>query len=303
MSDLTSIEKLKLEKLLEMGGGYVLDFSNYTFQAFILENISVDIYDAKYSNNSGSKANRLRSFWSIESNRLVGELIDSLLEYWKEKRFLANQVNTLQEEALYDSCKIIAGRLRGTLQADINHLQSNKRDDFIQQQRELLRTFDDFAALSSASEARQRGFLLEKLLENIFRLYSITTEKGFKRNDGGEQIDGAFSLDGWHYLVECKWTEKLADIRQLDSLYGKLSRSGRQTMGLFLSVNGWSDNVIPLLKQNQEKSIILMDGYDLRCSLNEQVDVHLGKLVLKKVSVLNFYGEPFYSASKYIGEL
>ncbi len=35
MSDLTSIEKLKLEKLFDMESGYVLDFSNRTFGNFI----------------------------------------------------------------------------------------------------------------------------------------------------------------------------------------------------------------------------------------------------------------------------
>jgi len=49
MSDLTSIEKLKLEELLEMGGGYVLGFSNATFQEFIWENSNIDIYDKKYA--------------------------------------------------------------------------------------------------------------------------------------------------------------------------------------------------------------------------------------------------------------
>ena len=37
MSDLTSIEKRKMEKLLGMGGGYVLDFSNTTFDEFVKE--------------------------------------------------------------------------------------------------------------------------------------------------------------------------------------------------------------------------------------------------------------------------
>ena len=60
----------------------------------------------------------------------------------------------------------------------------------------------------------------------------------FARNSGGEQIDGAFKLDDWHYIVECRWRERLADIRQLDGLYGQVQRSGRQTMGLYLSVNG-----------------------------------------------------------------
>ncbi len=80
MSDLSSIEKLKLEKLFEMGGGYVLDFSNRTFQEFILDNVGIDIYDSKYDYASGSKANRLRAFWSEESNYLVSKLIFESLE-------------------------------------------------------------------------------------------------------------------------------------------------------------------------------------------------------------------------------
>jgi len=125
----------------------------------------------------------------------------------------------------------------------------------------------------------------------------IPTQKSFKRNEGGEQIDGAFKLDGWYYLVECKWTENLTDIRQLDSLYGKVNRSGRQTLGLFLSINGWSKNVCPLLKQNNDKSIILMDGFDLRSILVEHNNLHLKELILKKLEYLNCEGEPFYSAN------
>lgn len=81
MSDLTSIEKIKLEKLLEMNSGYVLDFSNRTFQEFILENSNIDINDEKYNYHSGSKANRLRGFWKEESNSTVGKLIEIFLEY------------------------------------------------------------------------------------------------------------------------------------------------------------------------------------------------------------------------------
>ena len=44
MSDLRKIEKLKLEKMLDMGGGYVLDFSNRTFEEFILDSTRLDIY-------------------------------------------------------------------------------------------------------------------------------------------------------------------------------------------------------------------------------------------------------------------
>ena len=48
MSDLTFIEKTKLEKLFAMGGGYVLDFSDRTFAEFVVESTGKEIYDAKY---------------------------------------------------------------------------------------------------------------------------------------------------------------------------------------------------------------------------------------------------------------
>lgn len=296
MSDLSSIEKIKLEKIFEMGGGYVLDFSNRTFQEFMLENMNADIYDQKYSHYSGSKANRLRAFWTKEPNLLVGDLIDKLLEYWSEKRIIENRVNTLQEEDLYEKCREIASRLKGK-KSTIDK-STSEQSNLDAQLRIMLNTFDQFASLSSSSDKRHRGYLLEDLLQKVFATYGIPTEKSFKRNDGGEQIDGAFTLDGWHYIVECKWTESLSDIRQLDSLYGKLNRSGKQTMGLFLPINGWSNNVVPLLKQNPNKSILLMDGYDLRCVLDEHVNINLRELILKKLSHLNFDSEPFYSVSQ-----
>src|SRR5438034_7424821 len=60
MSDLTGPEKRALERVLAMGGGYILDFSNRTFSEFVMDSTGRDIYDARYDCGSGSKANRLR---------------------------------------------------------------------------------------------------------------------------------------------------------------------------------------------------------------------------------------------------
>jgi hypothetical protein len=102
-------------------------------------------------------------------------------------------------------------------------------------------------------------------------------------------------LEGWHYIVECRWRTKLANIRELDGLYGQIGRSGKQTMGLFLSINGWSDNVVPVIKQNQDKSIILMEGYDLRTVLAQPMD--LRSLLKAKLSALNLDSEPYFSVA------
>ena len=299
MSDLTSIEKLKLEKLLEMGSGYVLDFYNKTFQEFILENANIDIDNDKYFYNGSSKANRLRAFWKEESNSIVGELLEKLIEYWRVKRLIGQKEIRPEEQELFNECKNISQRLTG-LAARKQNEDSSKKDDFPSVRSDLLLEFDRFAALTSLEDKKKRGFLLENLLERIFSLYEIPAQKSFKRNEGGEQIDGAFKIEGSYFLVECKWTQKLTDIRQLDSLYGKISRSGKHTLGLFLSINGWSSNVTPLLKQNQDKSIILMDGYDLRSTLEEHKTIDLKNLLLKKLDCLHFEGAPFYSAVQFL---
>jgi len=84
MSDLTGIEKLKLERALDMGGGYVLGFSNRTFGEFFLDFFGIDIWDAKYDYASGSKANRMRALWKLEGNYLVGQVLQTIFENWQE---------------------------------------------------------------------------------------------------------------------------------------------------------------------------------------------------------------------------
>jgi len=84
VSDLTAVEKRKIERALGMGSGYVLNFSNRTFADFFLDSVGLDIDDEKYDYASGSKANRMRAFWDKESNYLVGKVLGSLFDEWQE---------------------------------------------------------------------------------------------------------------------------------------------------------------------------------------------------------------------------
>jgi len=180
-------------------------------------------------------------------------------------------------------------------QAEVKRQEQERLVGFNKEADLILRMFDD---LCVDEDHQHRGFLLQDLLNRLFSLHGITIFKSFTRNQGGEQIDGAFILEGWHYLVECRWRGKAADIRQLDGLLGQVERSGKQTTGLFLSMNRWSENVVPLLKQNPNKSIILMDGYDLRCVLARTAD--LQDFLLTKIAKLNLEAEPFFGANEYL---
>lgn len=121
MSDLKLTEKQKLEKLLDMGGGYVLNFSNRTFYEFVFEHCRMDIDDEKYSSYGDSKAKRLREFWSLESNQIISKLIFAFLEHI-EFLILENEIKP-PDSRLIEESRSIAERL-ASLYADDNDEQS-----------------------------------------------------------------------------------------------------------------------------------------------------------------------------------
>ena len=59
---LKSIDIRLIDDLFEMGGGYVLDFSNRTLSEFFNEELGVDIDDPKFEIDGTSKAKRLRFY-------------------------------------------------------------------------------------------------------------------------------------------------------------------------------------------------------------------------------------------------
>src|SRR3990167_2986923 len=81
MAKLTTNEKQILENTFQMSGGYVLNFTDRSFKEFFRDDLNADIYSKKYNYESGSKANRLRGFWSVENSLLVGKSINKLVEY------------------------------------------------------------------------------------------------------------------------------------------------------------------------------------------------------------------------------
>jgi len=91
MSDLASIERRKLERLFRMGGGYVLDFSDRTFSEFFEEHTRIDIDAAAYRERGTSKANRIRCFWTVEGNHVVGKVIEAMILYGQSENCLLDE--------------------------------------------------------------------------------------------------------------------------------------------------------------------------------------------------------------------
>jgi len=107
MSSLTAQDNRPLEGFLRMEGGYVLDFSDRTFGDFVYEAVDVDIHDDKYTINGTSKAKKLRTFWDIESDYLVGRLLNALIDHAEEAAY----ETTEKDKKKADRCRAIVSRL------------------------------------------------------------------------------------------------------------------------------------------------------------------------------------------------
>lgn len=135
----------------------------------------------------------------------------------------------------------------------------------------------EFFALVGGNNPQQRGYRLENILKGLFQLFDLDPKASFKIK--GEQIDGAFSFEGTDYLLEARWQKDPVAAKELDSLAGKLSRKLENTLGLFLSINGFSEDAVKAHSSGR-RLVILMDGSDLMAVLEGRID--LLQLLLRK---------------------
>ena len=128
MADLTYIERANIENFLGMKSGYVMDFSDRTFQEFIGESVNLDIANEKYHYSSNSKANRLRQFFKVESNYTVGKLLSAFCDYWISKVH-TDEIDPRGYENLHKECVKLAEKLKEEVIVEhINAIQPNVDD-------------------------------------------------------------------------------------------------------------------------------------------------------------------------------
>lgn len=126
-----------------------------------------------------------------------------------------------------------------------------------------------FMAIATGSNPQSRGFDLERLMYDLFELFDLDPKASFKNT--GEQIDGAFSLEGTDYLFEAKWQKEAVGVQDMDAFASKVRRKLDNTLGVFLSMNGFSSDGVAAHSSGRP-SIVLMDGADLMAVLEERID-------------------------------
>ncbi|MBS3942432.1 MAG: hypothetical protein KG028_15850 [Actinobacteria bacterium] len=98
--------------------------------------------------------------------------------------------------------------------------------------------------------AQGRGYALEAFLTRLFEAFDIEAKGPFRLE--GEQIDGAFTFQGNEFLVEAKWQDPLTRRADLDVFAQKIGRKLDNTLGLFVSVNGYEPTAVAATRGHGE---------------------------------------------------
>ena len=117
-------------------------------------------------------------------------------------------------------------------------------------------------AMSDSGDGRApqgRGVQFEKFLTALFELFDMEPRLSYSLER--EQIDGSLSFDTDDYIVEAKWWKSAVDRRELDIFDSKVRRKGKNALGIFVSVSGFTKDALD--EYENRASFVTFDGGDL----------------------------------------
>ncbi|MFC3198253.1 restriction endonuclease [Parapedobacter deserti] len=216
----------------------------------------------------------------------------SHLKYWDDKGDLTKRAKEsvaklrAQTKGYFDTLK----ELNEAAEKRLENIEKVKHTiSFAEKLNELK---NQFLELATSLNHQQRGFKLEKLLNDLFHLFDLQPKAPFKLT--GEQIDGSFTFDNHDYLLEAKWQTSQVNAGDLYKFGGKISGKLKNTLGLFVSLDGYSSECTetgsPVVK-----SMILMDGQDLMMVLDGRI--RLNEMIFIKRRHASDTGEIYFRIS------
>ncbi len=247
-----------------MQGGSVLNFSNRTFEEFFREVVGIQIYDARYDRDSvsKSKANRLRAFWDVATEKQLRLFFNGLLEGWSI--YADSPISSSAQSLLQQILNRFGGSSPNVESQQTNNSTAGISED---DSKKLISQLIEVSRLP----AQQRGYEFEKFLKNLFNAYGLSGRASFRLT--GEQIDGSLVMHNETYLLEAKWENSPIGAAHLHTFEGKLGQKASWSRGLFVSISGFSED--GLLAFGKGKRLVCMDGCDL------------SEMLIKKISVVD----------------
>jgi hypothetical protein len=175
------------------------------------------------------------------------------------------------------------------LQAE-REAQGTRRADMRRFEQDITSLRVRFLALQSGSDPRQRGYDFETLLTDVFKIFDLEPRLAYRIES--EQIDGSLSFNTDDYILEAKWLAQPVDRAAVDVFDQKVRRKGKNALGLFVAVNGFTS--VARTAYSQRTSFLTMDGADLFAVLDARI--RLDDLLLAKRRHANETGSCYLPA-------
>lgn len=151
----------------------------------------------------------------------------------------------------------------------------------------------DYFELFVMESAQRRGFAFEPWLRGLFDIFDLDPRASFRIV--GEQVDGGFTLDAWHFLLEARWRKEAATRDDLGSFKSKVDDKAENTLGLFISIEGFEPSALEK-HSGRGSPLILADGGDLLAVLEQRID--LVDLLRRKYRHAAMTGEIFFAVDR-----
>jgi len=129
---------------------------------------------------------------------------------------------------------------------------------------------DRFNEVVAITDPRERGRKFEPFLFDLFNAFDLQPRGAFSLI--GEQIDGAFEMDGSRFLMEAKWEKSPIGAREIRNFKEQVESKLDNTLGLFISINGFTKEGVQAV-QRSRPNLILLDGEDLSAALEGLIDL------------------------------
>jgi hypothetical protein len=153
-----------------------------------------------------------------------------------------------------------------------------------------------FLVMHSATDKHQRGRDFEGFINEVFALYDLEPRASYSLEY--EQIDGAFSLDTDHYVLEAKWWAERIGRPLLDIFKANIERKGKNTLGLYVSMSGFTSDALDVYAYSTP--FITMDGGDFMAVLEQRI--RLDELMRRKKRHASETGHCYLPVTKIFSE-
>lgn len=121
----------------------------------------------------------------------------------------------------------------------------------------------------SAQWFRKRGRDFELVLSGLLQEEGL--EPRLRYRPKGEEIDGSFVSHGRVFLLEAKWQASRILASALYTFKGKVDGKLVGTLGVFISMSGYSRDAVEALMIGKDLNVVLFDAADIDACLDKNV--------------------------------